>query len=216
MATPERAPIRNIPNDKLFNVRISLPPWYTNSLVRHRKCDVDDCSRIHRLPCFLGRPESDLPGGRHSGVFKAIFEALDNALDFYFARSCKNNFEQNVAFDLLGSSFIRVNWFRLEQNLNRSGVGSGGVQTNGDLYQVYLQEDNWSARTNLFSEYTQPSTNAAGTLTFPAGWLVSSRDYSAADTIIGAARADALAVPTHSRLASRITATNTSTSSGWP
>jgi hypothetical protein len=41
-------------------------------------------------------------------------------------------------------------------------------------------------------------------------------DYSAAATTIGAARAEALALPTHNRLASRITATSTSTNSGWP
>ena len=59
------------------------------------------------MPCFLGRAETDLPGRRLGGVFKAIAEALNNALDFYFTRSCKNNLQQYVAFDLLGASFIR-------------------------------------------------------------------------------------------------------------
>ena len=67
------------------------------------------------------------------------------------------------------------------QNLPKNvagGYGSGGVQTNGDLFRVWLQEDTWKDRVNLFSEYTLPSTNATGTLSFPAGWLVSDRDYS--------------------------------------
>jgi hypothetical protein len=70
------------------------------------------------------------------------------------------------------------------QNLPKNvagGYGSGGVQTNGDLFQVWLQEDTWKNRVNLFSEYTQPSTNSSGTLTFPAGWMVSDRDYSSTD-----------------------------------
>jgi len=64
------------------------------------------------------------------------------------------------------------------------GYGSGGVQTNGDLFRVWLQEDSWGARSNLFSEFTQDSTNQPGgnaSLDFPHGWLVSNRDYSAAD-----------------------------------
>ena len=67
------------------------------------------------------------------------------------------------------------------QNLPKNvsgGYGSGGVQTNGDLFRVWLQEDTWKNRVNLFSEYTQPSTNSSGTLSFPAGWLVSDRDYA--------------------------------------
>lgn len=70
------------------------------------------------------------------------------------------------------------------QNLPKNvvgGYGSGGVQTNGDLFRVWLQEDDWKNRVNLFSEFTQPSTNSTGTLSFPAGWLVSDRDYSTPD-----------------------------------
>jgi hypothetical protein len=58
--------------------------------------------------------------------------------------------------------------------------GGGGTQTNGALYTVWLQEDNWPSRTNLFAGVI--TTNAiANPPIITTGALYSSRDYSTAD-----------------------------------
>lgn len=61
------------------------------------------------------------------------------------------------------------------------GWGSGNEQTNAALYAVWLQRDDWTARTNLFSAIT--CTNATGGIVngtvYPTGYLLSPRDYSA-------------------------------------
>lgn len=59
------------------------------------------------------------------------------------------------------------------------GLRSGGTQTNADTYAVYLQREDWPARTNLFAGIV--NTNNAATLDFGTGVFASDRDMSAAD-----------------------------------
>jgi hypothetical protein len=65
------------------------------------------------------------------------------------------------------------------------GWGSTGEQTNAAFYAVWLQRDDWAARTNLFSAIT--CTNVyGGTMygtNYPTGYLLSPRDYSADDQV---------------------------------
>ena len=103
-------------------MRIAIPPL--TNLVRHLKCDVNDRGENPPAARLPEPAETDLPGRRLGGVFKAITQALDDALDFYFTRSRKNNLQQNVAFDLLSSSFIRVNRLRLEKIWTGVGLGA--------------------------------------------------------------------------------------------
>lgn len=61
------------------------------------------------------------------------------------------------------------------------GLQSGGAQTNGAYYTVWLQREDWAARTNLFATITPTSANN----TYPTGVLVSDRDDTTADNIEG-------------------------------
>src|SRR5207249_5817200 len=61
------------------------------------------------------------------------------------------------------------------------GFSSGGEQTNAALYTVWLQQDDWPQRTNLFASITCTNTGGLtqnGT-NYPTGFLLSSRDYGA-------------------------------------
>jgi hypothetical protein len=61
------------------------------------------------------------------------------------------------------------------------GFASGNEQTNAALYSVWLQREDWPARSNLFASITCTNTGGLtqnGT-NYPTGYLVSSRDYSA-------------------------------------
>jgi hypothetical protein len=61
------------------------------------------------------------------------------------------------------------------------GLGSGGTQTNADTYVVYLQREDWPARTNLFAGIV--NTNNAATMDFGTGVFASDRDMSTADVV---------------------------------
>jgi hypothetical protein len=61
------------------------------------------------------------------------------------------------------------------------GLGSGGTQTNADIYAVYLQREDWAARTNLFMGIV--NTNNAGTMDFGTDVFASDRDMSTADVV---------------------------------
>lgn len=63
------------------------------------------------------------------------------------------------------------------------GLQSGGMQTNGAYYTVWLQREDWPSRTNLFQYIT--ATNATAGVGYPPGVLVSDRDDSTADNIEG-------------------------------
>jgi hypothetical protein len=56
------------------------------------------------------------------------------------------------------------------------GLNSGGTQTNGAYYKVWLQRSDWASRTNLFSAITP--TNSTLGISYPTGFLVSGRDDS--------------------------------------
>jgi hypothetical protein len=63
------------------------------------------------------------------------------------------------------------------------GVNSGGTQTNAAYYTVWLQRDDWAARTNLFQDIT--TTNANLGISYPQGVLLSDRDESTVDATEG-------------------------------
>ena len=63
------------------------------------------------------------------------------------------------------------------------GLQSGGMQTNGAYYTVWLQREDWPGRTNLFQFIT--ATNSGAGVGYPTGVLVSDRDDSTADNIEG-------------------------------
>jgi hypothetical protein len=60
------------------------------------------------------------------------------------------------------------------------GFASGNEQTNACLYSVWLQREDWAARTNLFASIT--CTNTGGGLmnntVYPTGYLLSGRNYA--------------------------------------
>ena len=62
------------------------------------------------------------------------------------------------------------------------GLGSGGTQTNGCIYRVWLQEvtgpNAWPNRSNLFAAITVTNTVATPNFAYPQGWLVSARDLT--------------------------------------
>ncbi len=62
------------------------------------------------------------------------------------------------------------------------GLGSGGTQTNGCIYRVWLQEvtgpNAWPNRSNLFAAITVTNTVATPNFAYPQGWLVSARNLT--------------------------------------
>jgi hypothetical protein len=65
----------------------------------------------------------------------------------------------------------------------QGGLQSGGLQTNGAYYTVWLQREDWAGRTNLFQDIT--ATNSAAGVGYPTGVFVSDRDDTTADSVEG-------------------------------
>jgi len=103
--------------------------------------------------------------------------ALDLVPQFYNYSTDEVNGDTNgLALDKVYSVWID---FQNRDSGVTGGLGSGGVQTNADLYTVWLQREDWPSRTNLFSNIV--STNNVGDLNFGQGVLASGRDMSTFD-----------------------------------